>query len=137
MTLTKTERLILNDSIDDVDLFLSDKAASLITNTQLNLDDPTLNLEQFNLVDFIEFKTKLIKEKYNISDAELTLAFLENIDIANETDKVLRKSVEYKALRKSEYDLLNQDEMRYDDVKNSTTTWVDAIDAIKLAHPKP
>tara|TARA_Y100000031_G_C7962788_1_gene266731 strand:+ start:1 stop:588 length:588 start_codon:yes stop_codon:yes gene_type:complete len=27
--------------------------------------------------------------------------------------------------------------MRYDDVKNSTTTWVDAIDAIKAAHPKP
>ena len=31
----------------------------------------------------------------------------------------------------------SQDEMRYDDVKNSTTTWVDAIDAIKAAHPKP
>jgi len=27
--------------------------------------------------------------------------------------------------------------MRYDDVKNSTTTWVDAIDSIKVAHPKP
>ena len=39
--------------------------------------------------------------------------------------------------RKAKYDLLNQDEMRYDDVKNSTTTWVDAIDAIKAAHPKP
>jgi hypothetical protein len=32
---------------------------------------------------------------------------------------------------------LNQDEMRYDDVKNTTTTWVDAIDTIKAAHPKP
>ena len=39
--------------------------------------------------------------------------------------------------RRTAYDLLNQDEMRYDDVKNSTTTWVDAIDAIKTAHPKP
>ena len=39
--------------------------------------------------------------------------------------------------RRTAYDLLNQDEMRYDDVKNSTTTWVDAIDAIKVAHPKP
>ena len=44
---------------------------------------------------------------------------------------------EYSRLRKAKYDLLNQDEMRYDDVKNSTTTWVDAIDAIKAAHPKP
>ena len=43
----------------------------------------------------------------------------------------------YARTRKAEYDLLNQDEMRYDDVKNSTTTWVDAIDAIKAAHPKP
>jgi len=39
--------------------------------------------------------------------------------------------------RRKEYNLLNQDEMRYDDLKNSTTTWVDAIDAIKAAHPKP
>jgi hypothetical protein len=43
----------------------------------------------------------------------------------------------YARNRKAKYDLLNQDEMRYDDVKNSTTTWVDAIDAIKAAHPKP
>jgi hypothetical protein len=44
---------------------------------------------------------------------------------------------EYARKRKAKYDLLNQDEMRYDDLKNSTTTWVDAIDAIKAAHPKP
>ena len=43
----------------------------------------------------------------------------------------------YARSRKAKYDLLNQDEMRYDDVKNTTTTWVDAIDAIKAAHPKP
>tara|TARA_R110000803_G_scaffold182640_1_gene245013 strand:- start:18 stop:305 length:288 start_codon:yes stop_codon:yes gene_type:complete len=46
-------------------------------------------------------------------------------------------ALNYSRLRKAKYDLLNQDEMRYDDVKNSTTTWVDAIDAIKVAHPKP
>jgi len=44
---------------------------------------------------------------------------------------------EYARKRKAKYDLLNQDEMRYDDVKNSTTTWVDAIDAIKSEFPKP
>ena len=43
----------------------------------------------------------------------------------------------YARARKAKYNLLNQDEMRYDDTKNSTTTWVDAIDAIKVAHPKP
>tara|TARA_B110000196_G_scaffold311641_1_gene315880 strand:+ start:301 stop:597 length:297 start_codon:yes stop_codon:yes gene_type:complete len=46
-------------------------------------------------------------------------------------------ALDYARTRKAKYDLLNQDEMRYDDVKNSTTTWVDAIDAIKAAHPKP
>ena len=45
-------------------------------------------------------------------------------------------ALEYSRNRKSAYDLLNQDEMRYDDVKNSTTTWVDAIDAIKQEFPK-
>ena len=58
-------------------------------------------------------------------DAEVTR--LETLEIANA----------YKIVRKQKYDLLNQDEMRYDDTKNSTTTWVDAIDAIKVAHPKP
>ena len=43
----------------------------------------------------------------------------------------------YSRSRKAKYDLLNQDEMRYDDLINSTTTWQDAIAAIKLAHPKP
>ena len=44
---------------------------------------------------------------------------------------------EYSRLRKAKYDLLNQDEMRYDDQVNGTTTWVDAIAAIKADHPKP
>ena len=46
-------------------------------------------------------------------------------------------ALEYSRLRKAKYDLLNQDEMRYDDIKDSTATWLDAIDAIKAAHPKP
>jgi hypothetical protein len=56
--------------------------------------------------------------------------------------EVLRLQEEYDNLdwsraRKAKYDLLNQDEMRFDDTINSTTTWVDAINAIKAAHPKP
>jgi hypothetical protein len=35
------------------------------------------------------------------------------------------------------YRELNQDEMRYDDLVNSTTTWQDAIAAIKAKYPKP
>lgn len=56
--------------------------------------------------------------------------------------EILRLQTEYDNLdwsraRKSKYDLLNQDEMRFDDLVNGTTTWVDAINAIKAAHPKP
>ena len=42
----------------------------------------------------------------------------------------------YARSRKAKYDLLNQDEMRYDDLINSTTTWQDAIAAIKQEYPK-
>ena len=43
---------------------------------------------------------------------------------------------EYARNRKEEYDALNQLEMQFDDKKNSTTTWDDAIDAIKAKWPK-
>jgi len=46
-------------------------------------------------------------------------------------------ALDYSRLRRAKYDLLNQDEMRFDDQANSTTTWVDAINTIKAAHPKP
>jgi hypothetical protein len=46
-------------------------------------------------------------------------------------------ALDYSRLRKAKYDLLNQDEMRYDDLVNNTTTWRDGIAAIKAAHPKP
>ena len=44
---------------------------------------------------------------------------------------------EYARSRKVEYDALNQFEMQYDDKANGTTTWDDAIDAIKAKYPKP
>ena len=61
------------------------------------------------------------------------------LEISNEVARLqaVYDSQLYARTRKAKYDLLNQDEMRYDDTKNSTTTWVDAIDAIKVAHPKP
>jgi len=55
--------------------------------------------------------------------------------------KIVELQAEYDAAayardRKVEYDKLNQDEMRFDDLVNSTTTWQDAIAAIKVAIPK-
>ena len=43
----------------------------------------------------------------------------------------------YARSRKAEYDKLNQNEMQFDDEVNSTTTWKDAIIAIKAKYPKP
>ena len=61
------------------------------------------------------------------------------LELSNEVTRLqaVYDSQLYARTRKAKYNLLNQDEMRYDDVKNSTTTWVDAIDTIKAAHPKP
>jgi aminopeptidase-like protein len=42
----------------------------------------------------------------------------------------------WKGNRIAAYAELNQFEMQYDDQENGTTTWVDAIAAIKLANPK-
>jgi len=46
-------------------------------------------------------------------------------------------AIAWKSARESAYAELNQFEMQYDDQEDGTTTWVDAIAAIKVAHPKP
>ena len=43
---------------------------------------------------------------------------------------------EYARKRKAEYDALNQLEMQFDDKEDGTTTWEDAIKAIKTKWPK-
>ena len=45
-------------------------------------------------------------------------------------------SQEYARKRKAEYDALNQFDMQYEDEMNGTTTWIDAITAIKKKYPK-
>ena len=42
----------------------------------------------------------------------------------------------YARSRKAKYALLNQFEMQFDDAANGTTTWIDAINAIKQEFPK-
>ena len=46
-------------------------------------------------------------------------------------------SKQYARDRKVEYAMLNQFEMQFDDQRDSTTTWVDAVNAIKAQFPKP
>ena len=57
------------------------------------------------------------------------------------TDKLAELRAEYDAQeyarnRKAEYDALNQLEMQFDDKEDGTTTWEDAIVAIKAKWPK-
>ena len=61
------------------------------------------------------------------------------LELSNEVTRLqgVYNGLAYSRTRKIAYDLLNQDEMRYDDLVNSTTTWQDAIAAIKSANPKP
>ena len=61
------------------------------------------------------------------------------LELSNEVTRLqaVYDSQLYARTRKAKYDLLNQDEMRYDDLVNNTTTWRDGIAAIKVAHPKP
>ena len=59
--------------------------------------------------------------------------------ITTEMDRIQAEydSQEYARNRKKEYDALNQFEMQFDDELNDTTTWKDAIEAIKAKYPKP
>ena len=43
---------------------------------------------------------------------------------------------QYQRDRKAEYNKLNQFEMQFDDQRDGTTTWVDAINGIKNKYPK-
>ena len=45
-------------------------------------------------------------------------------------------SQEYARNRKTEYDQLNQWELQFNDQRDGTSTWVDAINAIKNRNPK-
>ena len=51
-------------------------------------------------------------------------------------DKALWDTQEYARNRKTEYEALNQFEMQFDDKEDGTTTWEDAINAIKTKYPK-
>lgn len=68
--------------------------------------------------------------------SELSQPTQEAIDQAKIDWETEWNAKEYARLRKAEYDKLNQYEMMFDDQVNGTTTWVDAINAIKAKYPK-
>ena len=79
-----------------------------------------------------------ILESTDAYDEQGTLVVLDTALVDAEVDRIVAeaKSNEYKKLRFTEYSKLDQFEMQFDDQRDSTTTWVDAINAIKLRFPK-
>ena len=58
-------------------------------------------------------------------------------DVATQEATDAEAALTYADRRKVKYDALSQFEMQFDDATNGTTTWVDAINAIKAEFPKP
>jgi hypothetical protein len=81
--------------------------------------------------DFVVRNGELIWEDKNISKPTESELNSWNIELEAEYD-----AQEYARNRKAEYDALNQLEMQYDDEEDGTTTWKDAIAAIKTKYPK-
>jgi hypothetical protein len=79
-----------------------------------------------------------INNDIDATDANGDVVVLDETLITAEVNRLqgIYDSQEYARNRKAKYDLLNQDELRFDDLENTTTTWQDAINAIKLEYPK-
>ncbi len=59
------------------------------------------------------------------------------LDAGNTPDPYVAPVKTWSENRQAEYAKLNQFEMQFDDQRDSTTTWVDAVNAIKAQFPKP
>ena len=86
--------------------------------------------ESFNFLGW-----RIVNDVIELSDTDGSVTEKQIKDKAAELFKDWQAQ-EYARNRKAEYDALDQFEMQYDDKKNSTTTWDDAIDAIKAKWPK-
>ena len=94
------------------------------TKGEIEFSDGTPNQEITDFTRFQYLVDGFNAEKQRLADEEAQAA----IDA--------EAALTYSDRRKSKYDALNQFEMQYDDSVNGTTTWVDAINAIKQEFPK-
>ena len=61
---------------------------------------------------------------------------IKQLQIESDRLEELDKANKYKQLRSLEYEKLNQFELQYNDQRDGTTTWIDAINEIKARYPK-
>jgi hypothetical protein len=71
-----------------------------------------------------------------ISDSLIPINDAELVTLKLNKEQAFQDALTYSEKRKAKYDLLNQFEMQFDDAANGTTTWIDAINAIKQEFPK-
>ncbi len=86
--------------------------------------------ESFNFLGW-----RIVNDVIELSDTDGSVTEKQIKDKAAELFKDWQAQ-EYARNRKEEYDALNQFEMQYDDDVTGTTTWKDAIAAIKKKYPK-
>ena len=119
---------------------------TLIFNTANVFQMAVSNVTSNTYLDESKFKSALIPEgesydrnyAYSPVDGVAVKGALLPVDtVENERLAAELIATQYSRDRKEKYNQLNQDEMRYDDMINNTTTWRDGIAAIKAAHPKP
>jgi len=72
-----------------------------------------------------------------ISASDVEVGYADDEVVAGWLQKEKDDAMTYADKRKAEYDQLNQFEMQFDDKRDGTTTWADAINAIKKKFPKP
>jgi hypothetical protein len=98
-------------------------------------------VEQFKIIDVIQ----ALDPNAQVSIVGNEIASLAWQSTPIPTDIILTKQAEmqaeydskqYQRDRKAEYDKLNQFEMQFDDQRDGTSLWVDAINSIKAKFPK-
>ena len=94
------------------------------TKGEVEYKDNTPNLE---ITDFTEYQ--YLVDGFNTENARMA---------AEEAQALLdfEAALTYADKRKAKYEALNQFEMQFDDSVNGTTTWLDAVAAIKVEIPK-
>jgi hypothetical protein len=92
--------------------------------------------------NFSEALHNLVAGRFSIANEEVTFhdgdTLPSDVKIQAELDRLQAEydAQQYARDRKEEYDALNQFEMQFDDKEDGTTTWEDAINAIKTKYPK-
>ena len=90
----------------------------------------TVNAEDYNQITWNKGTPVISKEDIQAKQAELKVAYDAKQYQRDRTVPVARGTGSYPSIQ-------DQLDMQYHDKKDGTTTWEDAIQAVKEAHPKP